>query len=374
MAAVQETIDQVRMIDVDQYKYGFETIIEMDKAPKGLSRRHHSLHFGQEGRAGVDAGVAPGGLSPLADAGRADLGARRTTRRSTSRTSTTTRRRRSTPGPTSLDEVDPELLQDLREARHSAARAGNPRRRAKAGVRRDDRLDGERQRLQVGPRRGRCRVRFRVRRHDLQGGADEGRRDLLLDLGSDPRASRAGAEISRHGRAGHRQLLCDAEFGRLHRRFVRLRAEGRSLPDGAVDLFPHQREEHRPVRAHADHRGRGRLRLLSRRLHRAAARREPASRRRGRTGRAGRCRDQVFDGPELVSGRHATARAASTTSSPSAAIAAATARRFRGRRSRPVRRSPGNTRPASCAATTAAASSIRSRCRTATSRSTAAPR
>ena len=28
MAAVQETIDQVRLIDVDQYKYGFETIIE----------------------------------------------------------------------------------------------------------------------------------------------------------------------------------------------------------------------------------------------------------------------------------------------------------------------------------------------------------
>jgi Fe-S cluster assembly protein SufB len=25
MAAVQETIDQVRQIDVDQYKYGFET-------------------------------------------------------------------------------------------------------------------------------------------------------------------------------------------------------------------------------------------------------------------------------------------------------------------------------------------------------------
>jgi Fe-S cluster assembly protein SufB len=37
MPAVQETIDQVRRIDVDQYKYGFETLIEMDKAPKGLS-------------------------------------------------------------------------------------------------------------------------------------------------------------------------------------------------------------------------------------------------------------------------------------------------------------------------------------------------
>ncbi|HWK38023.1 MAG TPA: Fe-S cluster assembly protein SufB, partial [Hyphomicrobium sp.] len=37
MAAVQETIDQVRKIDVDQYKYGFETMIETVKAPKGLS-------------------------------------------------------------------------------------------------------------------------------------------------------------------------------------------------------------------------------------------------------------------------------------------------------------------------------------------------
>ncbi|MFD2237728.1 Fe-S cluster assembly protein SufB [Aureimonas populi] len=37
MPAVQETIDQVRRIDVDQYKYGFETLIEMDVAPKGLN-------------------------------------------------------------------------------------------------------------------------------------------------------------------------------------------------------------------------------------------------------------------------------------------------------------------------------------------------
>jgi len=37
MAAVQETIEQVRGLDVDQYKYGFETTVEMVKAPKGLS-------------------------------------------------------------------------------------------------------------------------------------------------------------------------------------------------------------------------------------------------------------------------------------------------------------------------------------------------
>ena len=37
MPAVQETVEQVRAIDVDQYKYGFVTEIEVDKAPKGLN-------------------------------------------------------------------------------------------------------------------------------------------------------------------------------------------------------------------------------------------------------------------------------------------------------------------------------------------------
>ena len=37
MAAVQETVDRVKAIDVDQYKYGFETVLETEKAPKGLS-------------------------------------------------------------------------------------------------------------------------------------------------------------------------------------------------------------------------------------------------------------------------------------------------------------------------------------------------
>jgi Fe-S cluster assembly protein SufB len=37
MPAVQDTIERVRRIDVDQYKYGFVTDIESDKAPKGLS-------------------------------------------------------------------------------------------------------------------------------------------------------------------------------------------------------------------------------------------------------------------------------------------------------------------------------------------------
>ena len=33
MPAVQETVDQVRLIDVDQYKYGFETAIIDPRRP-----------------------------------------------------------------------------------------------------------------------------------------------------------------------------------------------------------------------------------------------------------------------------------------------------------------------------------------------------
>jgi hypothetical protein len=37
MPLVQESVEQVCRIDVDQYKYGFETLIEIGKGPKGLS-------------------------------------------------------------------------------------------------------------------------------------------------------------------------------------------------------------------------------------------------------------------------------------------------------------------------------------------------
>jgi Fe-S cluster assembly protein SufB len=37
MAAVQETVDKVKTLDVDAYKYGFTTDIESEKAPKGLN-------------------------------------------------------------------------------------------------------------------------------------------------------------------------------------------------------------------------------------------------------------------------------------------------------------------------------------------------
>ena len=58
MPAVQETIDQVRQIDVDQYKYGFETVIEKRYGAEGSHRRHDPDDFGQEERARLDARMA----------------------------------------------------------------------------------------------------------------------------------------------------------------------------------------------------------------------------------------------------------------------------------------------------------------------------
>ena len=168
----------------------------------------------------------------------------------------------------------------LREARHPDARAGGARRR-----------------------RGRLRVRQRLGRDHVQGEARRARRHLLLDLGGAARSSGAGAALSGLGRAAGRQLLRGAQFRGVHRRLLRLRAQGRALPDGAVHLLPDQRRRDRAVRAHPDHRRRGRLRQLPGRLHRAAARREPAARRGGRADRAGRRPDQVLDRAELVSRR-----------------------------------------------------------------------
>ena len=74
MPAVQETIDQVKRIDVDQYKYGFETDIESVKAPKGLDESTVAFISEKKGEPGLDAGMAARGVPPLEDHDRADLG------------------------------------------------------------------------------------------------------------------------------------------------------------------------------------------------------------------------------------------------------------------------------------------------------------
>ncbi len=358
MPAVQETVERVRSIDVDQYKYGFVTDIESEKAPKGLSE--DTVRF-----ISAKKNEPEWMLEWRLEAYQRWLTMREPTWARVDYPKIDYQNAYYYSAPkknalASLDEVDPEILKTY-------AKLGIPLREQEmlAGV---VRPEGERR------VRGRRRVRLRFGRHHLQGRAEKGRRDLHADVGGGPRASGTGAEVSRFCRSGDRQLLRHAQFGGVFGRLFRLRAAGRALPDGIVDLFPHQRTEHRPVRAHADHRRQGRIRELSRGLHRADARREPVARRRRRAGRARRRRDQIFDRAELVSGRRRGQGRHLQLRHQARRLPRRRARRFPGPRSRPARPSPGNIRAASCAATTRAASSIRSPSPTAASRSTAAPR
>ena len=177
----------------------------------------------------------------------------------------------------------------LRKARHPDRRAEAARRRRGGRT--------------PAPDRGRCGVRQRLGRHHLPRRAGEGGGHLPLDLRGDPRISGHGEAVAGQGRPRARQLLRDAQQRGLLRRHLRVHSRRRALPDGTQHLFPDQRRQYRPVRTHADRRRQGQLRLLSGRLHRADARREPAARRGGGTGRARRCRDQVQHRPELVSRR-----------------------------------------------------------------------
>src|SRR2546422_1421862 len=56
------------------------------------------------------------------------------------------------------------------------------------------------------------------------------------------------SEIPGLGGSAHGQLLCRAECSGVYRWFIRVRAQGRSLSDGAFHILPHQRggrsEEH----------------------------------------------------------------------------------------------------------------------------------
>jgi Fe-S cluster assembly protein SufB len=132
MPAVQETVERVRSIDVDQYKYGFETKIETEKAPKGLDES--TVRF-----ISAKKNEPQWLLEWRLEAFRRWL---------TMREPTWARVHypkidfqdlyyysapKNTPGPTSLDEVDPELLRTY-------AKLGIPLREQEilAGVQRED--------------------------------------------------------------------------------------------------------------------------------------------------------------------------------------------------------------------------------------------
>ena len=182
MAAVQETVDRVRSIDVDAYKYGFVSAIESDVAPKGLNEDivrfisakkeepewlldwrldayRRWLTMDEPKWARVD-------YPPIDFQDLHYFAAPKTA-----------------PAPKSLDEVDPELLRTY-------AKLGIPlvEQEILAGV--------EKPRVAVD-----AVFEFGVGRHDLQGGTRQGGRHLLLVLGGGPPSPGPRAALSRIGRA-----------------------------------------------------------------------------------------------------------------------------------------------------------------------------
>ena len=69
MAAVQETVDRVKAIDVSEYKYGYSFDIESDKAPKGLSEEIVRFISAKKNEPGLADGMAAGRLPALVDDG-----------------------------------------------------------------------------------------------------------------------------------------------------------------------------------------------------------------------------------------------------------------------------------------------------------------
>ena len=287
MSTAERTIEELATQD---YKYGFVTDVEADTLPRGLNEEViREISGGRASRSGCSSGASR--RTARGRRWKSRSGGTSSTTPSTSRTSSTTprrRRRRRSPAST-----------------RSIRRSGGPSRSSAS--------------------RSTSRRRWRAWPSTRSSTASRWRRPSGASWpswGSSSARSprRCGttptwcAKYLGTRRAAHRQLLRRAQLGGLQRRLVRLHPEGRALPDGAVDLLPHQRAEHGAVRADADHRGRGGVRELPRRVHGADARREPAARGGRRAGRARPARRSSTR--PCRTGIRATrkARAASTTS------------------------------------------------------------
>jgi len=156
------------------------------------------------------------------------------------------------------------------------------------------------QKVPVG--RGRA-VRLGSRLPQDQGEPREAGRDLPL-LRPRPQGARGAVQaVLRHRGALDRQQVRGAELRGVVGRVVHLRAQGRPRRGAAPGLLPDQHQGHGPVRAHADHRRRGRVRALRRGVHRADLRQRLAAFGGGRDHRQGGGALPLHHHPELVEQR-----------------------------------------------------------------------
>ena len=185
MPAVTETLETVRALSDSGYKFGFETAIEMDLAPKGLtedtirliSARKDEPAWLLDWRLAAFAGWKKMEEPHWARVWHAPIDYQDIHYYAAPRPKS---------GPKSAGRGRSRTARHLREARHPAEGARHPGR-------------GGRSRFE---RRGRCRVRQRLGRHHLPRNPGEIRRDFLPDQRGGARTSRARAQIPRQRRAG----------------------------------------------------------------------------------------------------------------------------------------------------------------------------
>ena len=230
--------------DVGRYEFGWsDNERRRRQRPARSQRGRRPQHLGAQVRAAVDARPAPEGPQALPPQADADLGLR-PRRRSTSTTSSTSsapprsRRPRGTTCP--------------RTSRTPTTSSASPRRRSSASS------SGVAAQYE-------SEVVYHSIREDLE---EQG--VLFLDTDTALK-EHAGAVpgVLRHRHPGRRQQVRRAQHLGVVGWLVHLRAQGRPRRHPAAGLLPDQHREHGPVRAHADHRRRGRLRALRRGLHRA---------------------------------------------------------------------------------------------------------
>ena len=194
MSAVSETLDTVQSVTQSGYKWGFETTIEMDMAPKGLNEDIIRLISARKEEPSwlLDWRLkAFAAWKLMEEPNWARVDHPRIDYQDLHYYAAPKKK----PGPKSLDEVDPELLRTYEKL-------GIPlkERAILAGVEGagDGGADGEARQSNIAMDAVFDSVSVAT---TFRSTLDEGRRDLLPDQRSGARLSRAGAAISRHRRA-----------------------------------------------------------------------------------------------------------------------------------------------------------------------------
>ena len=285
MTSPADTAEQIRSIAGDRYKYGFVTEIESERAPQRSRRGDRPLHLGEEGGAGLAARLAAEGLSAAGSAMEEPTWAKVQFPPIDYQDAYYYSAPKQNAKLKSLDEVDPGTARA--PTRSSAFRCASRRSWPASPTSRS--MPCSTASRSPRPSRRSWRRRAVIFCSDLRSGARSIRSWCgSISARSCPTRTTIYATLNS-------AVFTDGSFVYV--------PKGVRCPMELSTYFRINAAKTGQFERTLIIADEGRVCQLSRRLHRADARREPAARGGGRAGGAGRCRDQVLDRAELVSGR-----------------------------------------------------------------------